>query len=61
MRIRVWYVPYVYGIKYAYGIEHTHFKWGLKIFLLWPLVDKDNEDENSLSLSRSLKLPSIAI
>ena len=22
MRIRVWYVPYAYGIKYAYGIEH---------------------------------------
>ena len=22
MRIRVWYVPYAYGIKYAYGTEH---------------------------------------
>ena len=26
----------------------THFEWGLKIFLLWPLLDEDNEDENSL-------------
>ena len=22
--IRVWYVPYAYGIKYAYGTEHRH-------------------------------------
>jgi len=25
-----------------------HFKWGLKIFLLRPLVNKDVESENSL-------------
>ena len=23
-RIRIWYVPYAYGTKYAYGIEHAH-------------------------------------
>ena len=22
--VRVWYVPYAYGTKYAYGIEHNH-------------------------------------
>ena len=22
-RIRMWYVPYAYGTKYAYGIEHV--------------------------------------
>ena len=22
MRIRVWYVPYAYGMKYAYGTQH---------------------------------------
>ena len=21
-RIRVWYVPYAYGIKYSYGLQH---------------------------------------
>ena len=32
----------------------THFEWGLKIFLLWPLVDKGNEHETGHSyLSRS--------
>ena len=24
--IRVWYVPYAYGIKYAYGTEQRHFQ-----------------------------------
>ena len=24
--IRVWYVPYAYGIKYAYGTEQLHQK-----------------------------------
>ena len=24
MRIRVWYVPYAYGMKYAYGTQHIH-------------------------------------
>ena len=23
--IRIWYVPYAYGTKYAYGIEHAHY------------------------------------
>ena len=24
--IRVWYVPYAYGIKYTYGTEHSYIK-----------------------------------
>ena len=24
MRIRVWYIPYAYGTKYAYGIEQKY-------------------------------------
>ena len=24
-RIRIWYVPYAYGTKYAYGIDHKDF------------------------------------
>ena len=26
--IRVWYIPYAYGTKYAYGIEHKHLHFG---------------------------------
>ena len=35
MRIRVWYVPYAYGMKYAYGTQHSQTLYSRMVGIPW--------------------------
>ena len=52
--IRVWYVPYAYGMEYAYGTQHLY--WLATIISRRPLFRPQIKPEKSGLATRDLKL-----